>query len=252
MATPLVAGRIGEVYTKAGGVTTLGAPLADEVQVVIGGKSTYGQRFEHGQVWYGSGVGKVDIPNGARVRLDTGRNFRPTLGVRDVWRTDDLDGCTPLEQRILLDLGIRTVVAMNSGSDPHINGVQNLRYEISNSGSHDQFYRGYVSRSGSRKSVGLVVKAVARSTHPILLHCHGGKDRTGWLCNILGWAAGVKKADRDTDYLATKHYTGSAVSLSWLNAARDELATRYRTMDRYLAACGVDAATLALLKERVA
>lgn len=246
----IVKGKIGENYAKAGGAEVLGEALDDEVKVVIDGKNTYGQRFEQGQVWYGSGVGKVDRA-GFRVTLDTGNNFRPVVGVRDVWRTDDLDGCTPLEQRIVYDLGIRTMVAMNSGSDPSLPGVRNLRYTISNSGSHDAFYRGYVSRPASRKAVGQVVKAVADSTASVLLHCHAGKDRTGWLCNILGWAAGVPKPDRDYDYMATRRYTGDAVSLAWLDAARDELAKRYGGMPEYLAACAVDAATLTKLKGRV-
>ena len=63
----------------------------------------------------------------ARVRLIAAPNFRPVRGVGRVWRADDLDGCSPLEERIVRDVGITTMVALNTGSDPSITGVRNLQ-----------------------------------------------------------------------------------------------------------------------------
>lgn len=251
-AAPVIKGRIKETYLAAGGAKAFGKPLANEVKVAIDSHNTYGQRFAHGRVWWGSGVGLVDLPGSRRVRLASAPNFRPVLGVRDVWRTDDLDGCSALEERVVRDLDIRTMIAMNTGSDPSITGVQRLTYSISNAGSQLEFYRGYVSRPASRASVGEVLAAVAASSHPVLIHCQGGKDRTGWLSDLLQRLGGVRQAQRDADYLATKAYSGGAVDLAWLQAARNQLLTDYGSIDAYLTkGCGLSAQTVAAVRARV-
>ena len=251
-AAPAVTGRILETYEAVGGAAVLGGPLEREVKRRIAHRSTYGQRFERGTVWWGSAIGKVDRP-GERVRLDTGRNFRPVAGVRDLWRTDDLDGCTALEKRVVVDLGIETMIAMNSGGDPSIPGVRRYRYRISNAGSHLRFYRGYVDRAASRASVGRVLRRVARSHAPVLVHCAGGKDRTGWVCELMQTVAGVAQEVRDIDYLATRAYSGAHVELEWLGAAREELRTRYGSVETYLReGCDLSAADLRRLRTRLA
>jgi protein tyrosine phosphatase (PTP) superfamily phosphohydrolase (DUF442 family) len=251
-AAPRVSGRILQTYLAAGGAGVLGAAVHGEVKQRITHLNTYGQRFERGTVWWGSGVGKVDLSGGARVRLDSARNFRYAAGVRDLWRTDDLDGCTALEKRVVADLGIETMIAMNSGSDPSIPGVDRYQYYISNAGEHLEFYRGYVTREASRTSVGRVLRRVARSDAPVLVHCAGGKDRTGWVCDLMQTVAGVSQEVRDLDYLATRAYSGADVDLSWLTAARDQLTTDYGTVTRYLVdGCGMTTTDLARLKKRL-
>ncbi len=250
-AAPPVTGRILETYRAAGGSAVLRAAIAREVKQRIDSRNTYGQRFEQGTVWWGSGVGLVDRP-GARVRLSTAENFRPVSGVRDVWRSDDLDGCTALEQRVVVDLGIETMIAMNSGGDPSIPGVKRYRYEISNAGSYLEFYRGYVTRAASRSSVGKVLRRVARSDAPVLVHCAGGKDRTGWTSDLLQTVAGVDREVRDLDYLATRSYSGGNVDLAWLEAARAQLVSDYGTLTSYLVdGCGLSRDDLARLQRRL-
>lgn len=248
-----VHGKILSTYRAHGGLAVLGRPLAGEVRVRLRKRNTYGQRFEHGTVWWGSGKGRVDLPAGKRVRLEKGRNFRPVVGVADLWRTDDLDGLTRLDERIVADLGIGTVIAMNSGSDPEIAGVRNLKHYISNSGSHREFYRGYVTRAASRASVGRVLTAVAESTAPVAVHCHSGKDRTGWVCDLMQSVAGVSEKRRDADYLVTEEYSGKAVDLDWLRAAREARDERFGSTRAYLTrGCGLSTATLARLERRLA
>jgi hypothetical protein len=251
-AAPRVSGRILEVYRAAGGADVLGAAVHREVKHRISHANTYGQRFKRGTVWYGSGVGKVDLPGGARVRLDSAQNFRPAVGVRDLWRSDDLDGCTALEKRVVADLGIETMIAMNSGGDPSISGVDRHQYYISNAGEHLEFYRGYVTREASRTSVGRVLRRVARSDAAVLVHCSAGKDRTGWVCDLMQTVAGVSQEVRDLDYLATRAYSGATVELDWLTAARDQLRTDYGTVTDYLVdGCGMTPTDLVRLKKRL-
>ncbi|MGI3786218.1 MAG: tyrosine-protein phosphatase [Janthinobacterium lividum] len=251
-APPRVGGRILETYTTAGGARVLGAAVHSEVKRRISSENTYAQQFERGTVWWGSGVGKVDLPGGARVRLDTAPNFRPVVGVRDLWRTGDLDGCSALEKRVVVDLGIETMIAMNSGGDPSIPGVDRYRYFISNAGENLEFYRGYVSREASRASVGRVLRRVARSSDPVLVHCHAGKDRTGWVCDLMQTVAGVGLEVRDADYLATQAYAGSEIDLAWLAAAREQLVTDYGTVESYLVdGCDLARTDLVRLRKRL-
>lgn len=251
-AAPRVSGRILETYLAAGGARVLGAAVHGEVKRRISSRNTYAQRFERGTVWWGSGVGKVDLPGGARVRLDTAKNFRPVVGVVDLWRTSDLDGCTALEKRVVADLGIETMIAMNSGGDPSIPGVDRYTYFISNAGEQLEFYRGYVTRAASRASVGKVLRRVARSDAPVLVHCRAGKDRTGWVCDLMQTVAGVEQEVRDADYLATHAYAGSVIDLAWLQAARDQLVASYGSLERYLVdGCDLSRKDLARLGERL-
>ncbi len=250
-AAPRVSGRILQTYLAAGGPAVLGTAVHGEVKRRIAHANTYGQRFERGTVWWGSGVGLVDRL-GARVRLGSAANFRPVSGVRDLWRTDDLDGCTALERRVVVDLGITTMIAMNSGGDPAIPGVTRRHYPISNAGDHLEFYRGYVTRSKNRAAVGRVLRRVAGSDAPVLVHCQAGKDRTGWVCDLMQAVAGVDRGVRDLDYLATRSYSGAHVELDWLAAARAQLARDHGTVEDYLVdGCGLSRADLGRLRKRL-
>ncbi|HEY0239998.1 MAG TPA: tyrosine-protein phosphatase [Friedmanniella sp.] len=250
-AATSVGSHVRETYLAAGGREVLGAPTHEQVKLRISHHQTYGQQFEQGTVWWGSDVGKVDLP-WFRVRLDTAPNFRPVVGVRDLWRSDDLDGCTSLEKRIVVDLGIETMIGMNSGSDPSIPGVDLLSYRIGNDGDPLDFYRGYVTSGSSRDAVGEVVRCVARSDAPVLVHCHSGKDRTGWVCDVLQALAGVGLDVRDQDYLATRWYSGGDVQLAWLTAAREQLTADYRTvMDYLIDGCALDADDVVRLAARL-
>ena len=250
-AAPRVTGRIRETYLAAGGADVLGAPLHRQVKRTIDHVNTYAQHFERGTVWWGARAGLVDRP-GARVRLASAPNFRPVSGVRDLWRTDDLDGCTPLEKRVVMELGVTTMIAMNARTDPSIPGVERRYYPISNAGERLEFYRGYVTRKDSRESVGRVLRRVARTEGAVIVHCKAGKDRTGWVCDLLQLVAGVPRDVRDLDYLATRAYAGGSVELEWLEAARTQLADDYGSVTDYLVdGCDVTRADLGRLAARL-
>ena len=250
-AAPRVTGRIRETYLAAGGADVLGAPLHRQVKRTVDHVNTYAQHFERGTVWWGAEVGLVDRP-GTRVRLASAPNFRPVSGVRDLWRTDDLDGCTPLEKRVVMELGVTTMIAMNARTDPSIPGVKRRYYPISNAGERLELYRGYVTRKDSRESVGRVLRRVARTEGAVIVHCKAGKDRTGWVCDLLQSVAGVPRDVRDLDYLATRTYSGGSVELEWLEAARTQLADDYGSVTDYLVdGCDVMRADLKRLAARL-
>lgn len=251
-ATHRVGDHVRAAFLAGGGTDLLGRAVAGEVRRRIDSHRTYGQRFAQGTVWSGSGVGKIDLPATSRVRLDTAQNFRPVRGVVAVWRSDDLDHCTALEERIVHDLGVTTMVAMNSGSDPTISGVRRQKFHISNSGSHLECYRGYVVRDANRRAAGEVLRAVAKSGEPVLVHCSAGKDRTGWVSDLLQAVAGVPLDVRDADYLATRDYSNGQVELAWLQAARSQLVADYGTVMSYLTnGCGLSTTRYSALRARL-
>ena len=96
---------------------------------------------------------------------------------------------------------------------------------------------------------------------PTLMHCSAGKDRTGWASAAVLTALGVPKATVMQDYLASNTYLQAknektyaqtaalidrtllepvlTVKKQYLDASFDEVAAKYKTFDKYLAAVGV-------------
>ena len=57
------------------------------------------------------------------------------------------------------------------------------------------------------RSLQLLFKTILSGDHlPLLVHCHAGKDRTGFVVAMLLAAAGVSRADIIDDYVTTAHY----------------------------------------------
>ena len=97
-------------------------------------------------------------------------------------------------------------------------------------------YSGFVTDPVQRAAFRTVMLDLANFSGPALYHCDFGKDRTGWTSVILQSIAGVSLPTIKQDYLASNKYLGDpfAVQESWLNAAFDQVATSYGTMDAYL------------------
>jgi protein-tyrosine phosphatase len=100
----------------------------------------------------------------------------------------------------------------------------------------EDLYRGFVTVEMERDAFHTVLIELANSSGPVLYHCSFGKDRTGWTSVILQSIAGVPLETIKQDYMASNEYLGdpSAVQESWLDAALDEVAASYGTMDAYL------------------
>ena len=108
---------------------------------------------------------------------------------------------------------------------------------------------------------------------PTVLHCSAGKDRTGWASAAVLSALGVPKATVMQDYLASNDYlkeknektlaqTGAlidsallepvlTVKAPYLNASFDEVKSKYKTFDKYLAAIGVTKADKQQLQDEL-
>ena len=120
---------------------------------------------------------------------------------------------------------------------------------------------------------------LSSQSRPILIHCTAGKDRTGFACAMLLWALGVPREAIFADYLQSRgQFSPDAllarlgsrfdrpvsprahaalavladVSSEYLNAAFDQIAADFGSVDRYLLqAAGLDAPARERLRARL-
>jgi protein-tyrosine phosphatase len=101
---------------------------------------------------------------------------------------------------------------------------------------------------------------------PVLVNCHAGKDRTGFLCALTLHVLGVARADILDDYLATNRFEAThghapseallrrmmAVDAVYLHAAFGAVAEQHGDIDAYLAqTLGVDDALVERIRDRL-
>lgn len=68
-------------------------------------------------------------------------------------------------------------------------------------------YRHMVSEAGALARFQAIFARLAQpESYPVLIHCSGGKDRTGVTCALLLLLAGVHRDDVMADYLLTRDY----------------------------------------------
>jgi protein-tyrosine phosphatase len=134
--------------------------------------------------------------------------------------------------------------------------------------------RSFVSDPGPRAAYKALFSRLAEPANlPAVMHCTGGKDRTGWSSAAVLTALGVPKATVMEDYLASNEYlqaknektftqTGAlidrellepvlSVKAPYLNASFDEVKAKYKTFDKYLAAVGVTKADKQQLQDEL-
>jgi protein tyrosine/serine phosphatase len=120
-------------------------------------------------------------------------------------------------------------------------------------------YRAFVTNPVERAGFGTVLIDLAHAGESALYHCSAGKDRTGWTSALLQSIAGVAPVTIMNDYLASNRYeagkiaaevaviratSGDAaaavfapilgVQSSFLQAALDQVAASYGSIDAYL------------------
>jgi protein-tyrosine phosphatase len=132
------------------------------------------------------------------------------------------------------------------------------------------FVSGDVSRAGYQK---MFERIEDPANLPTVLHCTGGKDRTGWASAAILTALGVPKATVMQDYLLsndnlkekndkTLAATAALIDRSliepligvrkeYLDASFTEVKDKYKTFDKYLAAVGVTKADKQKLQQEL-
>lgn len=136
--------------------------------------------------------------------------------------------------------------------------------------------RRFVTDATSRAQFGAMLTDMASAPGPVVFHCTGGKDRTGWASYLLLSLAGVDSQTIMDDYLLTNEYTKDSmakslailhqyfgdvaanmaplvgVEASFLQAGIDQLTADYGTVDRYLTeGLGLSPRTILALKAKL-
>jgi protein-tyrosine phosphatase len=227
-------------------------------------------------------VGGFDTRDGRRVRT----------GI--LYRSGALDGLEPADAEALEHLGIRTIYDLRTRaewdlrpdrvprgarhvgldvldglehgtptrimalmSDPHA-----AREHLGDGKGAEMFlgqYRGFVALEAARRAYGRVFADLTDATcRPALIHCMGGKDRTGWAAAALLLLLDVPMSIVLADYLASNTFLGPGfkqffddfearggepdllaqffwVRPDYLQVALDEVRRTYGTIERYFA-----------------
>jgi protein-tyrosine phosphatase len=134
-------------------------------------------------------------------------------------------------------------------------------------------YRAFVTLPGARRTLGSVFAELADGhNRPALIHCMGGKDRTGWAAASLLLFLGVPVELVTADFMASNEHLGGMfrglfddfaarggdpellsaflwVSREYLAMALDQVATCFGTIEGYFSeGMGLDDATLDTLR----
>ena len=162
-----------------------------------------------------------------------------------LFRGDALSQLSGLDRERIDRLGLRTVIDFRSPGEVLLSGADRLPfgvqfvslpvgggdlgavYELIASGDHErqrrelgdgraaefmvEINRGFVADARQREAFGAALRVVcAAGRLPLLYHCSGGKDRTGWMTAIVLTVLGVPREFVLRDYLLSNdfHRTG--------------------------------------------
>jgi hypothetical protein len=224
-----VVGRIAATYRAAGGSGMMGVPLAAEHKVRISGVNGYSQKFVSlasaggisTVVWsrkdtHGGWATTASAPD---PKLDKVTNERDGLAASGlvqglVYRSADIAKASTADKLNLAGLlrgGVIIDLRSSGTRDPNLPGVKELRYPMTGTATLTTF----VTRSGDRASLGKALRAVASAVsgdHAVLIHCHLGKDRTGWASAVLESLLGASDSAIRADYLRSSGANGQRLS----------------------------------------
>ena len=262
----IITGKIKTAYDGAKGPSALGLPIG--VEAVSSTYSSRSQACLAGRIWYSSSDGAKAVPASKTVRLKGAKNFRDVAGEGSgiavdggrmrrnmVYRSSALGSISKMDKYILQTLGIKTIIALSPASPPTISGIARVRYGISNPSSStlaekQRMYRGYVTNSSNRSSVGKALKLIAQG-QPVVFQCLRGWDRSGWVAAVLQDLLGASSSDIRAEFLKSNSYNGPGVRREYLDAALSQMKSQYGTVEKYVSACGVDSATRAALRKKL-
>ncbi|MFH1060608.1 MAG: tyrosine-protein phosphatase [Pseudomonadota bacterium] len=181
-----------------------------------------------------------------------------------IYRTDALGSLSPADSatitslRVGRDIDLRTPSEISSTPDRVPQGVIYTNVNIYGTPSPvpeppftaapsvaiafmQEGYREFITDPVQREGLRTVLLTLAHDSFPVMYHCSGGKDRTGWTSAILQSIAGVSSETVKTDYLATNTYTAALISLTRAAILAENPAANPATVDALL---GVQASYL--------
>jgi protein-tyrosine phosphatase len=166
--------------------------------------------------------------------------FGPAVTSGQLFRADSLSQLTPPDLDRLAALGLRAVIDFRTSGEILLNGADRLPpgiqavslpvsggdlgaiYEVIASGDPERqqqalgagraadfmvaMNRGFVSDARQREQFGAALRMIAGGRVPLLYHCTGGKDRTGWMTAIILTTLGVPREAVTRDYMLSNDY----------------------------------------------
>lgn len=207
-----------------------------------------------------------------------------------ILRGDELQNITDADCRVLYEYGVRQVIDLRSAGEvqrgmdrlpgqypdvawlnvPMTDHVRGNRYSSEFPPSMWQLYRWLLDDSGA--SIRLVFRTILRAGGCALVHCVGGKDRTGVVSMLLLKLAGVDEDTIAGDYALTERAMkdifplqraemesrGLEVPDYVLQSPKenmvktlDYLRDTYGTVERYLTRIGLSQTEIATLRARL-
>lgn len=191
-----------------------------------------------------------------------------------LWGATGADRRRLAELGLGLVVDLRTQKVHDNFPDPELPGVRNVLVDLHGTGdavtgvrvteadtieAMKARYRRMVTDPGQRRRIGEVLHLVADEPRAVLFHCTDGKDRTGWVALLLQHLAGDPMAQIRADYLASqpevqrmadlryrtawlrggrrlarRNRPSNIVSLGFLDAALEQVASSYGSLDAYL------------------
>ncbi|GEM33071.1 protein-tyrosine-phosphatase [Nocardia neocaledoniensis NBRC 108232] len=216
MATVLAALALGATAALPPAVAAPSAggqiPLQGAVNVRdIGGHRTYdGATVKSGKVIRADALsGLTD----ADVAVLAGRSLKSVVDLRtpgevQFMGADRLPAGVPLVARPIDDTGLFTqMMQIIQSKDP-----QRQQDALGNGGAEKIMNGVYASflAAGSRAAFGATIRELAATEGAVLYHCTSGKDRTGFLTNVLLRAVGVPEQTARQDYLRSNDFRAAA------------------------------------------
>ena len=213
-----VVGRIATTVAAAGGTAVVGAVSSPERKLTLNGVNGYSQTFDNPvgvstAVWNRLGGGWVTSPKTPNPRFAKVASERDALfasGLRQgiLFRSGEVHPTATADRLNMAGLlyGGKLIDLRNSGTrDPNLPYVTELRFPMTGTTNPATF----VTRQSDRTSLGKALKAIADEDGPVLVHCHLGRDRTGWLVTVVLMLGGVDLGLIKKEYLRTKDTSGS-------------------------------------------
>lgn len=233
-----IVGRILATYTTAGGADVVGVPSGFEAKVTIAGTNGYSQRFDSTVgvstvVWNRLGGGWATTRLSTSPKLAKIGNERDALassGLRQgvIFRSGEVHPASTADKLNLSGLlrgGVLIDLRTTGTKDPNLPGVTEARYAMTSTTNTATF----VTRQSDRTALGKALTAIANTPGPVLIHCHLGRDRTGWLVSVLLMVGGVDLGTIRQEYLRTP-----GTSVSKLNKGITALYDRYDGVEGYV------------------
>lgn len=120
------------------------------------------------------------------------------------------------------------------GKDPTLSGVSYKNIAIDGTTDYTKFVNGKAGEAAS-VAFGKVIKEIANTSGPVLIHCTHGKDRTGWTVAMIMYALGASDAQVMEEYMRSSGETaGKNVTEAMLNTGLSAVKAKYGTIGNYL------------------